>query len=43
MHVLEQEPLQVALDLTYRARPIRILDAQDTQLRKWIIRRVLVQ
>ena len=42
-HVLEHEPLQVALDLTYEVRPIRILGAQDTQLRRWVIRRVLVQ
>ncbi|XP_078157421.1 uncharacterized protein LOC144553195 [Carex rostrata] len=42
-HVLEYESLQVAQDLTYEACPIRILDAHDTQLRRQIIRRVLVQ
>ena len=42
-HILEYEPLQVAQDLTYEARPIRILDVQETQLRRRVIRRVLVQ
>jgi transposase InsO family protein len=42
-HVLEAEPLQVERDLSYRERPLRILDAQETQLRRRTIPRVLVQ
>ena len=42
-HVLQVEPLQVERDLTYRERPLRILDRQDTQLRRRTIPRVLVQ
>ena len=42
-HVLEYKPLQVAPDLTYEARPIRILDVHEIDLRRRVIRRVLVQ
>jgi hypothetical protein len=42
-HVLDYEPLHVEQDLTYEARPIRILDVRETELRRRVIRRVLVQ
>jgi hypothetical protein len=42
-HVLEVEPLYVEPDLSYRERPLRILDTQVTQLRRRSIPRVLVQ
>jgi transposase InsO family protein len=42
-HVLQAEPLQFERDLSYRERPLRILDTQHVQLRSRSIPRVLVQ
>ena len=42
-HVLQVEPLQVERDLTYRERPLRILDAQEIRLRRRSIPRVFIQ
>lgn len=42
-HVLDYGPLQVAQDLTYEARPIRISDVQEIELRQRVTYRVLVQ
>jgi hypothetical protein len=42
-HILEIEPLHIKRDLTYHDRPLRILDTKGAQLRRCMMRDILIQ